>query len=65
MSRVEEQTGEIKVADVSIAHLSRGLYRSTAAAFKELVNNAWDVDAEEVRLDTNFPEFDYISCIDN
>ena len=65
MSEAEEKTGEIKVADVSIAHLSRGLYRSTAAAFKELVNNAWDADAEEVRLDTNFPQFDYISCVDN
>jgi hypothetical protein len=66
MSEVQEtMTGEIRVADVSIAHLSRGLYRSTAAAFKELVNNAWDEDAEEVRIYTNFPEFDFISCTDN
>jgi len=66
MSEVQEtMTGEIRVADVSIAHLSRGLYRSTAAAFKELVNNAWDEDAEEVRIYTNFPEFDFISCSDN
>jgi len=61
----ETMGGEIRVADVSIAHLSRGLYRSTAAAFKELVNNAWDEDAEEVRIYTNFPEFDFISCADN
>ncbi len=61
----EEQNGEIKVADISIAHLSRGLYRSTAAAFKEIVNNAWDADAEEVRIYTNYPEFDFISCADN
>jgi hypothetical protein len=66
MSKAQEPMGgEIRVADVSIAHLSRGLYRSTAAAFKELVNNAWDADAEEVRIYTNFPEFDYISCTDN
>jgi hypothetical protein len=58
-------SGEIRVADVSIAHLSRGLYRSTAAAFKELVNNSWDADAEEVHIYTNFPVFDYISCTDN
>ncbi|MBN1695130.1 ATP-binding protein [candidate division WOR-3 bacterium] len=57
--------GDVRVADVSIAHLSRGLYRSTAAAFKELVNNAWDADAKEVHIYTNFPEFDYISCSDN
>jgi len=66
MNKVQEPIGgEIRVADVSIAHLSRGLYRSTAAAFKELVNNAWDADAEEVHIYTNFPEFDYISCTDN
>ncbi|HEY55131.1 MAG TPA: hypothetical protein G4N91_02475 [Dehalococcoidia bacterium] len=66
MSKAQEpMNGEIRVADVSIAHLSRGLYRSTAAAFKELVNNAWDEDAEEVRIYTNFPEFDSISCMDN
>lgn len=65
MSEVKQESGEIKVADISIAHLSRGLYRSTAAAFKELVNNAWDADAEEVRIYTNFPEFDFISCADN
>jgi hypothetical protein len=61
----EQMGGDIRVADVSIAHLSRGLYRSTAAAFKELVNNAWDADAKEVHIYTNFPEFDYISCSDN
>ncbi len=58
-------SGIIKVADVTIAQLSRGLYRSTATAFKELVSNAYDADATEVRIDTNYPEFDFISCIDN
>jgi hypothetical protein len=60
-----EGCGEIKVADVTIAQLSRGLYRSTATAFKELVSNAYDADATEVRIDTNFPEFNFISCLDN
>jgi len=57
--------GKIRVADVTLAQLSRGLYRSTATAFKELVSNAFDADAPEVRIDTNFPEFDFISCADN
>ncbi len=66
MSTVKAQDqGTIRVADITIAQLSRGLYRSTATAFKELVNNAYDADATEVRIDTNYPEFDFISCVDN
>jgi len=61
----ETDSGRIRVADITIAQLSRGLYRSTATALKELVNNAWDADATEVRIDTNSPEFDIISCVDN
>src|SRR4030042_1481813 len=57
--------GTIKVADVTIVQISRGLYRSTATAFKELVSNAYDADATVVRIDTNYPEFDFISCVDN
>jgi len=60
-----ELSGDIRVADITIAQLSRGLYRSTATAFKELVSNAYDADATEVRIDTNYPEFDFISCVDN
>lgn len=61
----EKDHGDIRVADITIAQLSRGLYRSTATAFKELVSNAYDADATEVRIDTNYPEFDFISCIDD
>jgi HSP90 family molecular chaperone len=57
--------GIIRVADVTIAQLSRGLYRSTATAFKELISNAYDADATMVRIDTNYPEFDFISCVDD
>jgi hypothetical protein len=57
--------GNIRVADITLAQLSRGLYRSTATAFKELVNNAYDADATVVRIDTNYPEFNFISCVDN
>lgn len=60
-----ENKGNIRVADITIAQLSRGLYRSTATAFKELVSNAYDADATEVRIDTNYPAFDFISCVDD
>lgn len=65
MIETPRDQGPIKVSDISIAQLSRGLYRSNAAAFKELVTNSWDADAGEVRIDTNFPEFDFIACVDD
>ena len=52
--------GKIKVADITLAHLSRGLYRSNATVFKELINNAYDADATVVRIDTNYPHFNFI-----
>jgi len=61
----QNDQGTIRVADITIAQLSRGLYRSTATAFKELISNAYDADATVVRIDTNYPEFDFISCVDN
>jgi hypothetical protein len=64
MNRTRD-SGRIRVADITIAQLSRGLYRSTATAFKELVNNAYDADATAVRINTNFPEFNFFSCVDN
>ncbi len=57
--------GNIVVSGITLAHLSRGLYRSTATVFKELVNNSYDADAPMVRINTNYPEFDFISCVDN
>lgn len=61
----DRDSGTICVADITIAQLSQGLYRSTATAFKELVSNAHDADATEIRIDTNFPEFDFVSCLDD
>lgn len=55
----------IKLSSKTLAHISSGLYRSTANALKELVSNAFDADADEVRINTNFPEFDVLSCWDN
>ncbi|MDB5119730.1 MAG: ATP-binding protein [Sphingobacteriales bacterium] len=61
----DRASGKIRVADITLAQLSRGLYRSNATVFKELINNAYDADATEVRVNTNFPAFDYISIVDN
>jgi hypothetical protein len=61
----EKDQGTIRVADITLNQLSRGLYRSTATAFKELVSNSYDADATVVRIDTNYPEFDFISCVDD
>ena len=65
MAKIQKSgSGKIRVADITLAQLSRGLYRSNATVFKELINNAYDADATEVRINTNFPEFDYISIVD-
>lgn len=56
---------KIKVSDKALAHLSRGLYRSPASALKELVSNAWDANARQVTITTNYPNFLQISCTDD
>jgi hypothetical protein len=55
----------IKVNEKALAHLSRGLYRSPASALRELVSNAWDANASEIRISTNFPLFYQMSIQDN
>ncbi|MCB1194021.1 MAG: ATP-binding protein [Leptospiraceae bacterium] len=62
---MKTKKGKIKVADITLAQLSRGLYRSNATVFKEIVNNSYDAEATFIKINTNFPSFDYISCIDN
>lgn len=56
---------KIVVHEKALAHLSRGLYRSPASALRELVSNAWDANASEVRIGTNFPLFYQLSVVDN
>ena len=47
----------ILAAQKIIADISSGLYRSPAAALKELVANAYDADAEKVVIVTDAPHF--------
>jgi len=55
----------IKLSSKTLVHISSGLYRSTANALKELVSNAFDADANVVRINTNYPEFDVLTCTDD
>lgn len=61
----EPKLAEIVAAQKIIADISSGLYRSPAAALKELVSNAYDADATEVRIDTDVPNFRTLVIRDN
>ena len=56
---------EIKVSARLLRHISRGIYRTPAAALKELVSNAYDARATEVSINTGFPTFESIVVTDN
>lgn len=43
-------SGEIVVASRIVDYLSSGLYESPSACLKELVNNSYDADAQEVKI---------------
>ena len=59
------EAGPIVVSNSTLSHLSQGIYRSTAAALKELISNAYDADATEVLISTNYPYYSYILCEDD
>lgn len=48
---------EIIAAQKIIADISSGVYRSPAAALKELVSNSYDADASKVIITTDAPSF--------
>lgn len=51
------KTAPIIAAEKIIADISSGIYRSPAAALKELVSNAYDADARRVTITTDAPDF--------
>lgn len=65
VNSADELSGEIKVSSKTLGHISAGLYRSTASAIKELISNAYDADATDVRISMNPPAFDVFSVADN
>lgn len=55
----------ISVAEKIIADISTGIYRTPAAAIKELIANAYDADATEVEIFTGSPGFGELVIKDN
>ncbi|PKM00253.1 MAG: ATP-binding protein [Gammaproteobacteria bacterium HGW-Gammaproteobacteria-9] len=47
------------------ARITDGIYRDPASAIRELIANAYDADATEVRVETDCPRFSKISVRDN
>jgi HSP90 family molecular chaperone len=45
-----QKTTSLKVKADVVKHLSLGLYRNFALAIKELVSNAYDADATDVKI---------------
>lgn len=55
----------INAAAKIIADISTGIYRSPAAALKELVSNSFDAGATELTISTGYPDFETLTCIDD
>lgn len=56
---------QITASEKIIADISTGIYRTPAAALKELITNAYDADATEVRIDTDVPRFSQLVVKDD
>src|SRR5262245_18560411 len=48
-----------------LARITDGIYREPASALRELVFNAYDADATQVRISTDAPRFSKIVVIDD
>lgn len=59
------KTFPINAAAKIIADISTGIYRSPAAALKELVSNSFDAGATELTISTGYPDFETLTCIDD
>lgn len=59
------KTQTIAVAEKIIADVSTGIYRTAAAALKELVTNAYDADATHVQISTGVPHFESLVVRDD
>lgn len=55
----------IEVSARILRHIGRGIYRTPAAALKELVSNSYDARATEVTIDTGYPVFETMIVRDN
>ena len=55
----------INVSARVLRHISRGIYRTSAGALKELVSNSYDAGARNVTVKTNWPTLTSIVLTDN
>lgn len=55
----------IKVTAGILLHVGAGIYHSVAGALKELITNAYDADATQVVISTDYPGFNQIKVVDN
>lgn len=55
----------IEVSSRILRHIGRGIYRTPAAALKELVSNSYDARATEATINTGSPVFEDITVRDN
>ncbi|MDE1182551.1 ATP-binding protein [Paraburkholderia sp.] len=55
----------LKTDERVFARITDGIYREPASALRELIANAYDADATEVRIDTDAPRFSRIVVRDN
>jgi HSP90 family molecular chaperone len=56
---------DIEVSSRILRHISRGIYRTPAAALKELISNSYDARATEVTINTGYPVFEDITVRDD
>jgi hypothetical protein len=56
---------DIIAAQKIIADISSGVYRSPAAAIKELISNAYDADATRIQISTDVPKFRTLTVTDD
>lgn len=55
----------LQTDDRVFARITDGIYREPASALRELIANAFDADATEVRVDTDAPRFSRITVRDD
>ena len=56
---------KLATSDRILARITDGIYRQPASALRELIANAYDADATNVYIETDFPRFSKISVRDD
>lgn len=55
----------LKTDDRVLARITDGIYRQPSSALRELISNAYDADATEVYVETDWPRYSQITVRDN